>query len=89
MDMNDNSVQRNSAPTGAQDSESNSNADRPLGGAACSASFSYDGETYASSMPYQEGMTDAEKENILRFQLAEAKRLMREEAIKNRNHDVV
>ena len=30
--------ERNSAPTGAQDSESNSNADRPLGGAACSAS---------------------------------------------------
>ena len=35
---NENSKQRQSAPTGAQDSEINLNADRPLGGAACSAS---------------------------------------------------
>ena len=57
--------------------------------ASCSASSFYDGETYASVMPYQEGMSAAEKENILRFQLDEAKRLMREEAVKNRNCDVV
>ena len=35
---NENNKQRNSAPTGAQDSSTELNADRPLGGAACSAS---------------------------------------------------
>ena len=47
---NESNKQRNSAPTGAQDSESNSNADRPLGGAACSASDSLVIQTMATSV---------------------------------------
>jgi hypothetical protein len=72
-----------------EDSQNNQTDGGALCDAPCSASSFYDGETYASVMPYQEGMSAAEKENILRFQLDEAKRLMREEAVKNRNCDVV
>ena len=51
---NENNKQRNSAPTGAQDSESNLNADRPLGGAACSASDPF--QSVLDAMAHQQAL---------------------------------
>jgi len=61
----------------------NTDAGSGLHDAPCCASGIREDGSYASTMRIIDGMSGEEKENILRFQLMEARRLIREEASKS------